>query len=150
MTFCSQVDGGISPSHKDTCATLSLEIVPSPETAHNARLAIARFISHHVPTSDASIEFMLAVGEALANAVEHGVSSSEIQIRVEIRDSKASVVIIDHGQGFQPQISFKAALPDAESERGRGLPIIFYCTDSFTIDSHPEAGTRVSLCRELR
>ena len=149
MTFSSRVREKTTLRQENRGKTLALEILPLPKSAHNARLAISSFIARHVPDSNAATEFMLAVGEALANAIEHGASSKAIQIAVHIDASSVTVIIEDHGCGFNPRKTSTQNLPALDSERGRGLPIISYCTDSFTIDSCPDAGTRVALCRNL-
>jgi anti-sigma regulatory factor (Ser/Thr protein kinase) len=57
--------------------------------------------------------------------------------------------VIDSGAGFSTE-GPEAELPDALSERGRGLPIMRSCTDIFAVHSVPGKGTAVILGRYLR
>jgi anti-sigma regulatory factor (Ser/Thr protein kinase) len=97
-------------------------------------------------------EFISAVGEALANAVEHAKTRDAIEISAWfVHGSLLMATVVDTGIGFtMPQISASPALPPPDSERGRGLPIMRSCTDLFTVRSKPGQGTAVILGRYLR
>ena len=93
---------------------------------------------------------MSAVGEALANAIEHSGSSEVIEVRCQIQDDKIIATVIDSGRGFETPPVPEKPIPDAFSERGRGLPIMQRCTDIFAVRSVPGKGTAVVLGRYLR
>lgn len=101
--------------------------------------------------SDADLDdFIFAVGEALANAIEHSGSTDVIEFRCRIEDDKIVATIIDSGAGFPAGNSPSANLPDALTERGRGLPIMRRCSDIFALHSVPGRGTAIVLGRYLR
>jgi len=95
-------------------------------------------------------EFIFAVGEALANAIEHSRTSDVIEVRCQIEDDKILATIVDSGAGFPTDPVPNVSLPDALTERGRGLPIMRRFTDIFAVHSIPGRGTAVVLGRYLR
>ena len=95
-------------------------------------------------------EFIFAVGEALANAIEHSHSTDVIEVRCQIEEDMIMATIVDSGAGFAGGAVPTIALPDPMSERGRGLPIMRRCTDIFAVHSVPGRGTAVVLGRYLR
>ncbi len=87
-------------------------------------------------------DFVTAIGEALANAVEH--SRAEIvDITCRLDGDALIATVIDRGVGFAD--SPHVALPAETSERGRGFPIMRRCTDIFALTSTPGSGTSVVL-----
>ncbi len=94
-------------------------------------------------------EFIFAIGEALANAIEHSGSNDVIEVRCQIEDDKIIATVIDSGRGFLTDSHPTATLPDELAERGRGLPIMRRCTDIFAVHSVPGKGTAVVLGRYL-
>jgi anti-sigma regulatory factor (Ser/Thr protein kinase) len=95
-------------------------------------------------------QFIFAVGEALANAIEHSRSTDVIEIRCQLEDDKVLATIVDSGAGFKVDPRETVSLPDALTERGRGLPIMRHCSDIFALHSVPGRGTAVVLGRYLR
>ena len=96
-------------------------------------------------------EFITAVGEALANALEHAKTSDTIEISAWfVNGSLLIATVVDTGIGFAiPKIAASPTLPPPDSERGRGLSIMKTCTDLFTVRSKPGQGTAVILGRYL-
>jgi anti-sigma regulatory factor (Ser/Thr protein kinase) len=90
-------------------------------------------------------DFMNAVGEALANAVEHAQTHKPIEIAAWILDDRLFASVCDHGVGFAPNEHPAKRLPEAYAERGRGLPLMHRITDVFNVHSAPGEGTRVTL-----
>jgi len=93
-------------------------------------------------------EFTFAVGEALANAIEHSGTGDVIEVHCRIESDKIVATITDSGCGFNPQTG--RPFPEVLSERGRGLPIMERCTDIFAVRSAPGKGTAVVLGRYLQ
>jgi len=116
----------------------------------NVRDEVVTFANqHHISRQDLD-EFIFAIGEALANAIEHSGSNDVIEVRCQIEGDKILATVIDSGRGFQTEPVPDKALPDGLSERGRGLPIMQRCTDIFAVRSVPGKGTAVVLGRYLR
>ncbi len=107
------------------------------------------FAGNHEINNQELEEFIFAVGEALANAIEHSRTSDVIEVHCQIEDDKILATIVDSGAGFTTDPLANIALPDALDERGRGLPIMRRCTDIFAVHSVPGRGTAVVLGRYL-
>lgn len=89
---------------------------------------------------------VLAVGEALANAVEHSDATHDIEVQCRVDDRKIIATVIDSGRGVERSKSDRILpLPEPMSERGRGIPIMQRCTDMFSIRRLPGGGTGVVL-----
>ena len=131
--------------------SLRLTIPPNPRYARWVRERVAEFAAFHdAPVEDAR-EFVTAVGEALANAIEHSSCAESIVItcRPGPHDSIVATVV-DCGSGFEPRGVAARDLPPEFAERGRGLPIMRSCSDIFELHSTPGRGTEVTLGRFLR
>ena len=92
----------------------------------------------------------LAMGEAVANAVEHGRGDGQgaLCVRLDLDDDVLSVRVSDDGPGLDEDRLRGAALPDDPmATGGRGLFILQHVTDDvdvdpsgalrFTIRAHP-------------
>ncbi|MGH7716511.1 MAG: ATP-binding protein [Vulcanimicrobiaceae bacterium] len=89
-------------------------------------------------------DFVTAIGEAFANAIEHAVTTEPVEIEVKHRDAHLVATIRDHGQGIDTtRISMK--LPPATTERGRGIPLMRRCASSMSIQKPNDGGTLVVL-----
>jgi anti-sigma regulatory factor (Ser/Thr protein kinase) len=129
-------------------AELRLSVPSDPHVSAYVRQAMIAFAESHGIVDDDVVDFVAAVGEALANAIEHAHTGEPIEIAAWLLgNDRLFASVTDHGVGFAPSEP-AAALPDAYAERGRGLPIMRRCTDVFTVRSAPGQGTRVTLgCR---
>jgi serine/threonine-protein kinase RsbW/non-specific serine/threonine protein kinase len=89
----------------------------------------------------------VAVGEGLANAVEHGnadESGFEVSVR---RDAHALIVEIkDRGHGFDPENMYASAQPAVEALRGFGKYIMRELMDEVR---YTDRGTRLQLLKRL-
>jgi stage II sporulation protein AB (anti-sigma F factor) len=129
--------------------TLHLSIPPEAEHTRTVRDAVSAFAVLH-GVGDLDLEALLfAIGEALANAVEHASSRGDIEVFAEVDERELTATIIDYGHGFVAPAELQA-LPDPLSERGRGIPIMQRFVDRFTVESAPERGTAVRLTRRRR
>jgi anti-sigma regulatory factor (Ser/Thr protein kinase) len=130
--------------------TLKVRIPPSARFSRSVRQDVLSFARKLNMEREPLDEFIFAVGEALANAIEHSRSTDVIEVRCQLEDDKIVATIVDSGAGFNVDPMASAALPDVMSERGRGLPIMRRCTDIFAVHSTPGRGTAVVLGRYLR
>lgn len=131
--------------------TLKVRIPPNARFSRSARAEIFSFATRCARIQREELEdFIFAVGEALANAIEHSRSNDVIELRCQIEEDKIVATIIDSGAGFRSDRAPAANLPDAFAERGRGLPIMRRCSDIFAVHSVPGRGTAVVLGRYLR
>jgi anti-sigma regulatory factor (Ser/Thr protein kinase) len=129
---------------------LCVRIPPHAKFSRSVRHQVLSFAGDHEISDRELEEFIFAVGEALANAIEHSRSSDVIEVQCQVEDDKILATIVDSGSGFPGDPLAKVTLPDALAERGRGLPIMRRCTDIFAVHSLPGKGTAVVLGRYLR
>lgn len=121
------------PQYKETFAC-------TPTEARRARKAVAQFAGEWLHGTDSS-DFETAIGEALANAVEHGRCSYLTVDCVYVQD-KLVAEIAQNGLGFQPPRAHHA--PAQGSDRGYGLFIMHSVLDRLEFY---ENGTRVRLIK---
>ncbi len=132
-------------------AVIDFRIPPEPHLSRVVREGVTEFARSHGVNEDDLAHFLTALGEALANAIEHSRASQPIAVEVRVNAERVMAKISDEGIGFACGVSSNAAdLPGGDSERGRGLPIMRRCSDIFTIESTPGAGTAVVLGRYIR
>lgn len=127
-----------------------LRIPPNARFSRTAREELRAFAGRLEIGRDDLEEFIFAVGEALANAIEHSGSGDIIELRCNYEPDKIVVTIVDSGGGFKTNPLSSVLLPDAFAERGRGLAIMRRCTDIFALHSMPGRGTAVVLGRYVR
>jgi anti-sigma regulatory factor (Ser/Thr protein kinase) len=124
-----------------------LLVVPnSPSSAHFARVRFAEF-ARTSPFESQSVasDVVLAVGEALANAAEHGHrSNGTLSIEARITATAMEIEISDDGHGFAPRPH--PAAPDSYAARGFGIYIMRSVMD--TVEFH-DGGRRVRLVRRF-
>ncbi|HEV7180022.1 MAG TPA: ATP-binding protein [Candidatus Baltobacteraceae bacterium] len=135
---------------RDKKPSIQLRIPPDPRFARTVRDAVTGFASlHHVHDDDLEA-LLFAIGEALANAIEHSRATGDVEVRVEIDQSLVLATVSDRGDGIAHLPVTRAPLPQPLSERGRGIPIMQRCVDTFRVDRLPEGGTTVTLGRLRR
>jgi anti-sigma regulatory factor (Ser/Thr protein kinase) len=88
-------------------------------------------------------DFTFAVNEAVSNAIEHGRSSPDGTIRMDVAtEGDALVLSVEDYGTFVP----KAPAVDAFAERGRGLAFMAAVVDEVDV-KRGETGTVVRLCK---
>lgn len=124
-------------------ALLELRLPSNPKDVPEARRQAMRACARLGLSEDGCAALDLALGEALANAVVHGVprqpqsdESEECPISVSLWDYQGSLVVevADRGQGFAPPLPPYPMPPaGAEATHGRGLPLMEMLTDAFMV-----------------
>jgi len=131
-------------------ARLRLRFPPDARYGKFVRERLTSFAETYALPDPDLREFIAAVGEALANAVEHANTRDAIEISAWfIHGSLLMATVVDTGIGFAMPPPAGPALPPPDSERGRGLPIMKSCSDLFAVRSKPGKGTAVILGRYL-
>ncbi len=121
-----------------------------PYVARVVRDGVSEFAeSHGIGREDLS-HFLTALGEALANAIEHAGATGPIHIEVRIDRASIVATVSDDGVGFPAEELAEPVLPDPTAERGRGLPIMRRCCDIFSITSETGKGTSIVLGRSFQ
>jgi serine/threonine-protein kinase RsbW len=126
---------------------LQLRVPPDPRFAATVRNALMGFAAlHGVSTYDVE-PLVCALGEALANAIEHAATAADLEIAAEVDPEWIVATITDRGRGLPAIPIENVPLPHGLVERGRGIPMMQRCTDVFSIESVPGAGTTIHLGR---
>ena len=88
----------------------------------------------------------LAMGEALANAVEHGGGEDDLlRVRLDLDGATLDVCVSDGGDGPDPDRLADAELPsDPLATEGRGLYILRTVADAVRVDAR--GGLCVTVC----
>lgn len=117
---------------------LSISITGAPELAA-ARATLRDWLRAVIPVGHAD-EILLASGEALANALEHG--RPPVSLRLEWVDNAIRLAVRDSGSWL---VSGDA--PTRNNPRGLGIPIMTALSDSLTFETTD--GTTVTLSRRF-
>jgi anti-sigma regulatory factor (Ser/Thr protein kinase) len=128
-------------------AELRLSVPPDPRQGLIVRREVLAFAERHNILGEDVIDFVAAIGEALANAIEHARTNEPIEVAMWLLGTdRLFASVTDKGVGFSPNDRpLDSLLPDAYAERGRGLPIMRRCVDIFNVRSAPGQGTHVTL-----
>lgn len=127
-----------------------MSIPPLPRFAGRARGALCAFAGmNQIGTIDLE-NLTFALGEAIANAIQHADTVEDIEIRVRIEGDSIVVTVADRGHGFDAPPKGPVPLPSVFAEAGRGFAIMQRCTDFLDVVSSPGAGTVVTLGRYRR
>jgi serine/threonine-protein kinase RsbW len=108
------------------------------------RSLIAHIASYGYPDGDlADIE--TAVGEALANAAEHGHrADSGFEVRVYVERDRIVIEVQDEGGGFRPEAG--SSQPGHDAPRGFGIFLMRHLMDEVHYD---DRGSCVRLTKRL-
>ncbi len=128
-------------------ASLRVTAPPDPRFSRYVRERVAGFAaSAGVPEADA-LDFLAAVAEAFANAVQHSRTLESIEIRCWLAGpDRLMASIIDRGIGFNLS-AVEPRLLETLADRGRGLSIMRRFADHLKVRSVPGRGTAVLLGR---
>jgi serine/threonine-protein kinase RsbW len=96
---------------------------------------------------DASYQVKLAMSEAVANAIEHGSTTADDPIRLQVvhEGDALAFYVSDGGTFIEPSMVYDR---DVMDERGRGLGFIELLMDDVSIDPSPE-GTVIRFAKRL-
>ncbi|MDE2481416.1 MAG: ATP-binding protein [bacterium] len=116
-----------------------------PRNVPLARNAIASFARLCGFAASDVEDIRLAAGEALNNAVEHGIAarSNGFSVRCTFDDGELQIEIRDNGAGFEFEQAADGAPADL-AQRGYGIFLMRRLMDDVRYDQH---GTRVRLLR---
>jgi len=111
-----------------------------------ARIALLAFAARCGMAEDVLVDIESAIGEALANAAEHGDAQSAAGFAVEAScDATRFIVEIkDYGAGFDTDAVLTAPAPDLWAGRGFGIFLMQTLMDEV---AYSERGTRVRLVK---
>lgn len=136
------------PTSRASGPTLNLRVPSDPRFARVVRERVIAFAKERRLDESSLRDFVTAIGEALANAIEHS-RSEAVEVTCWVDESAHIIATVsDFGRGFD-QVPEGPLLPPPHEERGRGLPIMRRYSDVFSLTSAPGKGTKVLLARKL-
>jgi anti-sigma regulatory factor (Ser/Thr protein kinase) len=96
---------------------------------------------------EASYQVKLAMSEAVANAIEHGSTTPDDPIRLQVVEEGAALAfyVSDGGTFIDPEMLYDH---DTMDERGRGLGFIELLMDDVSINPSPE-GTVIRFSKRI-
>ncbi len=105
------------------------------DEASGVRAAVRRFLETQADRDRSDLDSAeQIVGELMANAVRHG--APPFGVCIDWGDDPPTLCIVDRGPGMPPLY----AVPEAQSEHGRGLLLVRALAGEVLVDS--PAGTR--------
>ncbi len=105
------------------------------DEASDVRAAVRRFLETQADRDRSDLDSAeQIVGELMANAVRHG--APPFGVCIDWDDDPPTLCIVDRGPGMPPLY----AVPEAQSEHGRGLLLVRALAGEVLVDS--PAGTR--------
>lgn len=126
---------------------LQISIPPLPRFAAKARSALSTFAGcNRIDPLDLE-NLTFALGEAIANAIQHAETADDIVVRARLQPDAIVVTVSDQGRGFNAPPEGRGPLPSVFAEAGRGFAIMQLCTDFLDVASAPGQGTVVTLGR---
>jgi anti-sigma regulatory factor (Ser/Thr protein kinase)/putative methionine-R-sulfoxide reductase with GAF domain len=119
---------------------LDLEIDAVPEALADVRSELRRWLPNVGASEDDVADLLIAVGEAVANSIEHayGPQGGKVEIQLEAHDQEVQIGICDTG-------TWRAA---RGQHRGRGTQLMRQLCDDVSI-AHDPSGTCVILRKRL-
>lgn len=126
---------------------LRLSIPPLPRFAGTARRAFLKFAGLHRLTKFDTENLLVAIGEAIGDAITHAGTDDAIEVKIRIDGDAVVATIRDRGRGFAVPTQNAHSLPSVFAESGRGFAIMQRCTDFLDVRSKPGGGTAVTLVR---
>lgn len=121
-----------------------------PASTNEGRGFVATFLDQCKVPEDEAFDILLAVTEALGNAVRHGSTNDggRITIRCAFQSPHVELQVSDDGAGFV-YTDDMAELPDPTASSGRGFFLMHELIDDVTIDSGA-AGTTIKMRHRLQ
>ncbi len=101
----------------------------------DARDTVMQFLVDHGISDEEEIDLLLALQEALANAVFHGCGNNaakKIECTADIDASEINIVIRDPGQGFDNSFGNSSEDGTNLSQHGRGILLMRSLVDELT------------------
>ena len=115
----------------------------------NASLTLRGICDHVALAAERANRIVLAMEEALVNAIEHAYDGEGgvIDLEFSVEEAELKLIIEDFGCGL-PEVS-AVCYDDILRDRGRGLVLIQEIPDDVTIDSVKGKGTKTSMLFSL-
>ena len=130
--------------------TIALRIPAKAEYITLCRLALTGLGQLRGIAEDTMADLKLALTEAVSNSVRHAYGPNgqgSVDVRYELHPDRLGIVVVDDGEGFDPERE-AAAEGDDLTEGGLGIAIIKSIADEFELRTQP--GVRGSTLRFVK
>lgn len=114
-----------------------------PTSVLDARSELAQFAAKQEFDQRLVDDLKIALSEVCTNVVEHSRSSTDFLVDCEYEDDTLSIVVEDHGVGFERTPREKVR--QLTQVRGLGIYLVSTLMDRVTYERKPGDGTRVTL-----
>ena len=121
----------------------------SPAPVRALRAMVASFLRDRAIDEAATRAVVLAFGEALDNAVEHGLLEKRGQVQVKLRYTPRFILVSLQDTGSDKAPLGLAHRASDDAERGRGFELMHKLMHHVKVRTFPAGGTRVTLFRRL-
>ncbi len=138
----SQVEPGVLRQTMSPLLAFSVQLEPA--RLLRARQRVADYLLRFGVPQRTVDEVVLAVHEAVANAVRHS-GAEESEIRLDLNGADLRVTVVDRGCGFDVATVGPDRPPDPESPGGRGLYLMAQLMDGLELES--AAGVTVRMVK---
>ncbi|HWH15313.1 MAG TPA: ATP-binding protein [Miltoncostaeaceae bacterium] len=140
------VTGGLTGVDADGRMESAITVPARLQSLAFVRSAIACVLDRDPWAVDESGRVLLAAGEAVCNAIEHGsTGDGVVAVRMVLEPPGATVEVVDEGRpDREPRIDLSAPTPPPHSLRGRGIAIMRALADDIRVE-RAGAGTRLTL-----
>jgi PAS domain S-box-containing protein len=135
------MEQGVKPQTRRPQTTFRLP--PDPARLLRARHRVADHLLRLGARPDAIADVVLAVHEAMANAVRHSGASEDLEVEVALEGADVLARVTDHGCDFDPSALDPERPPDPLQEGGRGLYLISRITDALDIATGERTDVRM-------
>lgn len=92
-------------------------------------------------------DILTALHEAVANAIRHSGSASDVAVRLAAGGARVTVEVKDRGRGIDPSVTIPPPPPSVMAEGGRGLFLIWSLMSSVRLGH--SRGTHLIMVKEL-
>jgi anti-sigma regulatory factor (Ser/Thr protein kinase) len=124
-----------------------MQLTISPSPAHLAGLRRAARASLREVPSEVAEEVVLAVDEAVTNAILYGSGEGQpVEVAVEVKADWVEATVLDHGPALPPPPRLAGGDTEALGTHGRGLWLLRRLVDEVRLE-RVRRGTRVTLRR---
>jgi PAS domain S-box-containing protein len=121
-------------------APFEVEIIADAGELAPTRAALRGWLTRAGMDSEQSMDVLIAVGEAVANSIEHGhreLPEGTVKLRAAAVADRLHLTVVDTG-------TWKPPRPDANSHRGRGIMLMRALMENVTIEPS-ETGTTIHM-----
>lgn len=135
---------------------LRLRLVPDPALLAPTRRQVRRWAEENRIAEERSERLLLAVGEALANSMEHALAAARVTRPAELRDQDEPSITLDLRLDDRGRIVARVCDPGPWREpgsrpaglRGRGLALMRRAMGRVEVVRRPDDGTVVTLVED--